>query len=169
MRTQKDNYKLSLYKERFRTVKPILSAYSYFEGGLNKFIREFIFENNDSDKPEKGYGIKNDLQNSTDSFLALFFEEREVFEQFARDYDDLLGKARVMCQNIPKKQSGNDSNTLIYFYSERSEQAPISKEELIRAFPNAEAYINDFCNKQAEFINRYGSFINNLKEKFVIK
>lgn len=165
---QEDNYRLSLFKEHFKAVEPILRAYSYFDGGLDRFIREFILESKDLIIPKKGYQIKSDLELSADSFLALYHEKKNDYHKFIKDYNDLLDSARVMCQNLPKQQTGCEQMDLHLFLSELNPNVHIDKDILIKCFPDAKDYINVFCKKQSLFINQYSQFVNYLKDVLVI-
>lgn len=165
---QEQNYQLSLFKEHFKAVEPVFSAYSYFDGGLNSFVRQFVFESKDSPIPEKGYQIKADLEASTDSFLALFQGKKEDYLKFIDDYNNLLEKARVMCQNLPKQQMGPENNELHSFLYELGTDESINEYNLAKGFPRAKKFISEFCESQSIFIKEYSLFIKYLKDKVVI-
>jgi len=151
-RIQKENYKLSLFKEHFYAIDPIVKAYCYFQGGLDTFIKGIIFDDKDSQCPLKGYHIYQTLIENDNSFTAFFPKEQQMYMRFKQDFHSLLSSARIMCNYLPKMQTGNENQTLhslIYTLSEKDQS--ITQDSLSAAFPLAKEYIGEFCCNQSEF------------------
>lgn len=171
---QKENYTLSLFKEQYAVVNPIIEAYNYFKGGVDSYVRGVLLEEINNQYLNKGYAISRLIEDNESSFIALFSKDQDTYKHFVTDYYKVFSSARVMSNYLPTTQSGNDVQTLHSFYynhkvNNGNEFATITQEELANAFPHAKDYIDDFYNKQSVFEEQYSSFKNKLLKEITIK
>lgn len=171
---QEENYTLSLFKEQYAVVNPIIVAYNYFKGGVDSYVRGVLLEEINNQYLNKGYAISRLIEDNESSFIALFSKDQYTYKNFVTDYYKVLSSARVMSNYLPTTQSGNDVQTLHSFYYDHkvnngNEFATITQEELANAFPHAKDYIDDFYNKQSVFEEQYSSFKNELLKEITIK